>query len=223
MNQQGFGILAILFMLPVLFLAALLTYFGFDLVHRQTQTQETCRDHVLRAEKEMADHLSDLLALNPTAEKLRAEEKQLKLKIAASNTNPPLAAYYNQLLTQNIRSQVTLQLKQQQLIRSGEWGAKRILISLKNKLKAKNTSEPHLYIDKKPALAIAGNYSPQTFFDKKQTLLVKWEKEINSVFLKWIPELPRSLHGECSATLKKGENIWSAHLSADRFLSKFRL
>jgi hypothetical protein len=209
--------ITVLFLLPILLLSALLTYFCFDLVKNYSSAQGLCRDHVLRAQKEMGFSLAQLMSLNPQARFLRKQETEIKLKMAASSANPPALAHWAALLAKNQTQQMALRLKQQEIIAMGELKARMILASLHSHLQS-DFSAPKICVEKKPPLAVVPDYSPASFFEKCQTVKVHWQAQaIREIFHQMISNIPRIQNGTCSATLKKGVKVWNPQINEAKF------
>ncbi len=217
MNQKGFGIISILFLLPVLVLTGLLSFWGYDIVQKYSHAQDLCRDRLLLAQKEMGRSLVELLSLNPAADKLREQEKWLRLKIIASSANPTAAARYGALLTKNLWEQGLLRTQQESILKVGEWRARQILGSLRRTLSIKNNITPKIHVKKSPPLSIAGHFEPQTFFSQRQNLQAFWTQKTTSAFFQYLPGLPRKIEGQCAATLKQERNLWNAHITDLKF------
>lgn len=225
MNNDGFTLIGISFLILPLFLACMVVIGSFHLIERYTSLQKTCRTHVLSAQKSLGKKLMDLMDLNPKAQSLRAEETTLLKAIAiALATNPPSAIPFQKLLEINHIRQAILRGQQEKIISTATMDARKIMETLYSDFPKQTHfkySDIFLKVYKKPPSAIAPDHLPLPFFTDLQTIQVKWEiptaNFIPNFLLKLFPKGPQQVKGKCAGTLIKKGNIWNPKLHQARF------
>lgn len=228
MNNKGFALAITMALLSILVGMVLLLFAALGIMQFNQQTQYACRSGGLQGQKLVAPLLKSLLALNPLALKLKAEEAAAQTRLyaamATGNATAVAAAEARLLRIQTQRSE--LDQKQKTLIRESNR-----LLSINHKLTQGKIRQAlqdglstisYLKVDSQlnrtttPELAvrpdytdIAPTYSPADKFEERQALAHSWQYRLrvrNSFqdFLdgdiKWSPN--------CSVTLKQEGLSW---------------
>lgn len=208
--MKGFSTLMLLFLLPMILIILTVSITSFYWISTYTQKQKLCRHTLLSTQKTLAEGLNTILALNPQAQALRLKEKLLKIAIASTITNPPLLAELIAQLKINQQTQVALNLKMKAIQKNTEIKAQSVLLA-----KAKdflNFPKAQLHLIKTPPLAIAPDFIPSPLFESKQHLGLSWKSKTTS-FLSTYLNTEKPIHGACSTTLHRKDNLWRPTLS----------
>lgn len=225
MNNGGFTLIGISFLILPLFLSCMVVIGSFHLIERYTDIQKICRSHVLSAQKSLGKKLMDLMDLNPKAQGLRAEEATLQKAIAiALVTHPPAAIPFQKLLEINHVRQAILRGKQEKIIATATITARKSMETLYSDFPKQTHfkySNIFLKVYKKPLTAIAPDHFPLPYFTDLQTIQVSWkiptDNFIPNFLLGLFPNGPSQVRGECAATLLKKGDVWNPKLHQARF------
>lgn len=222
-HQKGFGMLNILFLIPILFAFAMVVIASHQMISHYTYIQRECRTQVLKAQQELGKNLKKLIELNPKAQALRTEEKALQVSLIAARALPPLAAAIQAKLNFNRLQQQILRGRQELLITTAKIQAQRHMANLLGKIKKVRYSSTDLKIYKSPLNAIAPDHNPVPLFKEAQAIHVQWKLPIEE----FVPQVvlrifkntnyPKTIAGQCAATLIQKGDIWNPKLHLARY------
>jgi len=217
MKPNGFTMIGIALLLPILFLVGTLTFFYFELITNYSWAQKQCREHVLKAQQILGEHLKKLIDLNPVAQKLRAEQKRLEVAIAIS---PPQARpFLEAMLRKNEAQQMILAVQQRNIIASGKARAQMALGTGWKNVNQHEIALAKLEVKTSPVWAIAPDYYPVDNFAQAQTIRIGWRAlGVGPTYKKFLKENLENISGDCSATLKKGGLAWNPQINEAKFL-----
>ncbi|MFV3408301.1 hypothetical protein ACNH6C_06825 [Bdellovibrio bacteriovorus] len=239
-NQQGFAVILILALLPILvsglfLVAAMMGFLQLDLAMKHT-----CRSEGLQGQERVRPHLEKLLSLNPRALKLKAEwiTAQVQLKAAYAAKNPPLIAAAKLRVAQVETWRQTLDAQQKQLIQQSNLQLQRSHSSTRTQLYRAHreyqtrlnflTIKTQIENEPIPRLAVrpdfpdtAPTYSPEPDFEVRQALAQRWQYRIAlrppfSNFLK----ADFGFEKACAVTLTKGSLRWKTQITKGRYSLK---
>lgn len=211
-----------MFLIPVAFTFCMLIVASYQLISKYTDVQRDCRTHVLNAQKILGEKLKELIDLNEPAQKLRTEEKRLRLAIQVAAI-PAVQAALRIKLYANLAQQGLLRAQQEKLILSAKSQATLKLSELPRLIPGAQYSPVGLRVAKSPPLAIAQDHNPVPFFTEAQAIRVRWRIPtvdfVPDVVLKIFKEInyPLTIAGKCGATLVKKGEAWNPKLHLARF------
>ncbi len=217
-----------LLLIPIILSTAVVGFAGAMTIHITEKTNFICRQGLLHSEMDLIKKLNDLVALNPTAEILRAANTASKLSLMI-----PIYGEISEASVQTARAVFhTLQIG---LIQSANLEIKSNL--LKAKLQIENTSDfgirnlvkaqilnsPRLAVDAKPKTSLTPDYLPKLNFEELSTSRIQWSIALERMLPRWLSDYLESKNFQSrsldftlscagSAARNKGDK-WQAALS----------
>ena len=195
-DKSGFGSALTLTFLGLFSTLIIIAAFVRFTVAARADFRYFCFNDLHNVQKNMLDHESRLLALNPLAQSLRFRLQLLKVQFAAAvlSDNIVLAAQISQLIIQTKEQQQVLRFKQQALINFGQSYAQiQLLKSYKNFISksrqksaawseilniqdsiALNTFKPLLAVSPDSTTDIAPVYELNPDFENQQRITAFW-------------------------------------------------
>jgi hypothetical protein len=240
--ERGSIVVSILILMP-LFAAILALSAAVHLTIRtDAKSRHVCRVELLRSQAKVAQHLADLLALNPRAQMLR-REREIAERAWRLALTPETKAAALVTLTLVITQQTALAAQQKLLVLKGttesRLGPARVSRQVSTSLAEDQTiyrsgavslgSRTSLQtavfdIIATPSNSLTPDYQPSSTFEEKQTMRVRWQLALGPLLPRWANALLNGrlsedvgrlkLKAECAATLRKEKSKWSPVLSA---------
>lgn len=233
-NQSGFVSVSTLALIPLL--ASVLAVLGasYLLFRSDGQARHICRLELLGAEAKIAVQLKNLLALNPSAEILRASRKSAELAERAAIGTPAFPAAQARLL-QVIGEQMTLRKEQQLLISKARLISRSAPQLALGKVRQAVDGNQILYggeeassiqgntvagkfdVIAEPLDSPTPNYRPSANFRDRQEMRVAWRFDLAPFLPQWIrtyvPLLNLTARADCSSTLEREGTGWQAKIT----------
>ena len=239
MNQRGFATLTLLLLAPLIIAATGVVAAGYLILKADGQIRHLCRTQLLSSQAKISADLRDLMALNKVAASLRLEKRSADLEVTAASAFPPALPAANAHKASVFVRQLALAAQQKRLIFHAKLESKmapamttREIYSSLTELRVIHSND-HLSLDfsektqsaafeivAQPRGNLTPDYSPSSDFERKQAMRVSWSFRASALLPAWIRPLVMSTginaHGECSSTLKKGNQQWQPQLNADK-------
>jgi hypothetical protein len=228
-NEKGFVLAQMIFVLPILGLAFLVSSAAVQIATERSRSLNQCRSSLLEVQRKMKSTLEELLKLNPKATKLRKEKQVAEKALKSSAGTPAMAAavaYYNSVVVR----QLELRSRQQWLLRNAETFSQDELLKLRRLIGNQKTvvqrkgvrslSLPithSLAVHAEPAFSLSPSYEPSWDMPIRQKIEASWSFSLSQL-----------LHGElirlldlkfqrfdfkCGATLKRDGLSWKVSLT----------
>ncbi len=240
-NQNGFGVVGLLVLLP--FLLSVLAAIGAAALafKADAHLKHECRVSVLGSQREAADALKKLMKLNRRARSLRNQKKQADraLKLARAGAAVPvagpaaLAAAQAWVATvQVLRAE--LSVEQTDLILRGKraslFAATRARAAVMSavatenrgsRLSTRTSSRTGVFnVTASPKGDLTPDYEPAPTFEKDQVVDLDVTVDVASLLPSWLRELlpgrKLTVSSHCQATIAKKENTWVETLNQVR-------
>lgn len=234
-NARGFALTGALVLMPLLLAVVALVAGALIAISAHRAALHACRTSTLAAQAELARGLKALLALNPEAERLRA---QLKVAQAAAQTAPdPIsrAAAVAQVAALRLQ-QAMLDARQRGLIALSEARARAAVaqgassvgdsyrrasrIAGKAEISASFRRSPRMILKRSPSVGLAPSYFADARAEREQVAALSWSIRLASLLPSWMP-LSREARlaetdGRCAASVENKEFQWQPRLAPDR-------
>lgn len=213
--NKGFVLVTLMALLPLLIAAAMAFTFSSQVLLKWHQTHKICRSESMGLQSQLGQLLRSLMLLNPLATKLRFDEIQTTVKLAAAvaQANPPAVALLTAKLKMIHAKQKNLDRQQKLILSTAKVRILKWQTSLNFKLRPhtkgvlqlENPTHEALAVEPWPKGATAPTYKIKDNFAQEQMVGAKWSKPIR---------------GECFATLKQRKLSWIPALSEAKFYLK---
>ena len=237
-HPRGFALLATLVLMPLLLATVGAVAGALIALQAHQEALHECRTSLLRAQGELAAGLSDLLSLNPEADRLRAQKKLAKLALRTSTT-PAAVAYWTQRIVMLQAKQVLLDIEQRSIVVLADGRARLAVESARSAVplayrnstdrqggrgtsavSADSASLPRMQLTKEPPTELAAHYRPSRDAVRSQVARMVWSVRLSQLLPAWMPlskgaEAART-HGQCASTVDEKEGRWKPRLTADR-------
>ena len=230
LKNKGFILTLLLVSLPV-FLTALLIFTSLIFcIRNYDKAHSICLKHSLDIQKNLSTLLEKLLKLNPTADRLRALQKELErlyrqaisrgdmVSASALKAQISIVKFKRKILDQRQKS---ILIKSQRKLHQGISSFRKEIYPMKaQNIQTKYHTPYPLAVTAKPLADIAPSYYRKSHFSQQQALLFFWKMPLYVFLPQWIKNIffvdfLSSYH--CSATIKQQGAGWKAGL---RFLRR---
>jgi hypothetical protein len=210
--QQGFVTTWFALMLPLLLAVVAVVGAGFLVMRADAETKHLCRVGVLGTQEKIATSLSELIALNPQAQALRARRQAAEAAIRSGE--PHAVAAGTAALAETNVEQMALAALQKKLIAGAQLlGTKtplkirgdveRALSSAQNRVQLESGADlttpsrsasfmghvamnlPFFDVRPTPAGDLTPDYQPAENFTQEQLILLSWSVDATSLLPKW--------------------------------------
>jgi hypothetical protein len=238
-SQKGFVTVMFLALLPVLITAGLGVMFCFSFLKTDMAILNVCRSEQLAVQNKVGRDLEKLLAMNPRALKLRADEAAARIKLQAASASgipPAIAAAEARLLYVQLTRQ-DLAFRQKVLIQSANLkftqGALQVSRSLQQEWQEQTSRvSPWLNLSFRlnppqvPKLSVrpdlpdaAPAYETVPQFEEVQSWAHSWQIQFRGKdWLKNFPNFGGRFQRSCATSLYSRNPEWIGKLKKDRFL-----
>jgi hypothetical protein len=239
MNNRGFAALSLLLLAPVVVGALAVVSSGYLLLKADGQARHICRTELLDSQAKISVDLRDLMAMNKVAASLRIEREVAEAEVASTVLLPPAHAAAQAHETSVIVRQLALAANQKRLLVHAKLESQMAPAKTTRELHQTLTGLSLTHSDDNLSLKFSekmqtaefdviasprGNptpdYNPSPNFERKQAMKISWSFNASALLPAWIRPLVVSAgiraHGECAATLKKGDQQWQPMLNADK-------
>jgi hypothetical protein len=233
-NENGFGLVSFLALLPVILAAAAVILSSTVLLKADAKAKHQCRTELLNAQNSVSNKLERLIAMNKGAKALRIERRAAEAAVVAAAGVPVALAAAMAALDLVIAEQTAYAAIQNALIVAArlesELSPLQVSMGVQGSFSSvslfrrpdvigsrlKTGSFP---LDASPQESPTPDYEPTTDFTREQTMSVTLEFLIAPLFPNWVRTLVTmddlSLKTTCSASIEKGDRRWYAVLRPD--------
>lgn len=239
-SNQGFAAILIVSLLPCLLAGLFLVTVLMSFLQIDLELKHRCRTGGLSGQTAVRPYLTALLALNPLATTLKAQENILLAKLAAAiaSGNPPAIAALKVQLAKIRQKRQELDIRQKQLIqqsnvslarhhstthyqirhRSAEIQNRFFFLNLN--LRALPENAPRLAV-RPDSSDIAPSYSPEENFETRQALAHRWQYRLTprgplAHFLSGSFQFEKA----CAVTLTKEARGWNTLITKGKYSLK---
>lgn len=237
-SETGFGLVGFLALLPLLMAVFAVISGSAMLFKADAHLKHECRTSVLNSQREAAEKLRDLLALNARATALRLERRAAEdeVRLAAGTGGFALAAAQAHLALVKAR-QLALAAEQRALILK----AKAVSVAAPMKARAAvikelaheardngvrspgttSRSRPGVFeVVASPPGDLTPDYKPSPRFSSLQTVDVNVDIQLGPLLPEWLRRLlptdGLTVTSHCQATIERQEDLWIETLNAVR-------
>jgi hypothetical protein len=227
---MGFSNMALVIFLPVLISAIAVFSAAMMMIYQRTAVDRICKIEVMRLQHEMSGILEKLLRLNRPARTLRIQRAhaEASLTVALDSANPVAIAAAQAYRSAIITQQATLASKQQALLAEAGLAreiADRKMFSHRGEHGLRGSvprpdHAPTLAVRPNPPDSLSPDYLLADDFRDLQSQTYDYHFDVLERLPDWLKrifhqkgELPESMWGNCSASLKNEEKKWKPILN----------
>jgi hypothetical protein len=222
-GQQGFALLSLIALLPLLFTLLLSIGFFFYVVQRKSLAQAICIQQATRLQSDLRATLQKLLAMNPRAESLRLRRTQADQSVADALTTayPPVIAAAEAVQSEVIVEQLEFHAEQEALLMQAERQRRESQRNLHQRVNeavvAYDIRSPTYYfralaVREEPAESPSPNYKPIELFTEGQQQRYSYSVDLAEGFP--LPVMSIRQKTECSVSLENQEDEWPIRILA---------
>jgi hypothetical protein len=233
-NEKGFFLASFIVFLPLLLAIVAVGGASYLLIHGDGASRHACRSELLRVQRQVAESLQSLLALNEKARHLRLKRTQAEVACQAVAGTPAEAAAIAKLATVIAQQsalharQLTLISQAQALTRGAGPKAQRAAMgAIDSHSHSRSAAGPaplkmgEFHVIASPISSASPDYQPAPRFRDSQEVVVQWFVDLRNYFGPWLTPFlensPLRFGAECSATIEPQGRTWVARLSRGRF------
>lgn len=234
-NNQGFALISLLTILPLILAIALITFSIIDILKKDLEMKYLCRTDLLSAQRENEKSIQSLFKLNRRSTSLRSKKlnTQKALALAIARADPVATAASKARLAIIHGQQIALAAEQNSLIILANQQMKirqrNLELKVRNSFRNRPTASINYQLtslkSSKTSLAvrpthsdIAPNYERAPSFSDAQSLDLKWQynQSLNRPFSTFLL-YSGTIEHRCSATLMKTRDQWMARIHKGKF------